>query len=97
MKLSTLIDSLQKELDERGDVIVAIQSEANPTMLVTERLDTVPVTNKHTGRKRLIIIFTIAIGGLDKPDRDTIRDCTIHKEIRDTRYCDGVVYEKGNK
>lgn len=45
----------------------------------------------------LIIIFTIAIGGLDKPDRDTIRDCTIHKEIRDTAYCDGVVYEKGNK
>ena len=30
------------------------------------------------------------------PDKDTIRDCTIHKEIRDTRYCDGVVYEKGN-
>lgn len=56
MKLSTLIDRLQKDLDERGDVTVAIQSEANPTMLVTERLDTVPVTNKHTGRKRLIIV-----------------------------------------
>jgi hypothetical protein len=56
MKLSNLIDRLQKDLDERGDVTVAIQSEANPTMLVTERLDTVPVTNKHTGRKRLIIV-----------------------------------------
>nr|DAN00380.1 MAG TPA: hypothetical protein [Caudoviricetes sp.] len=56
MKLSTLIDRLQKELDERGDAIVAIQSEASPKRLVTERLDTVPVTNKHTGRKRLIIV-----------------------------------------
>ena len=56
MKLSTLIDRLQKDLDERGDVTVAIQSEANPTMLVTERLDTVPVINKNTGRKRLIIV-----------------------------------------
>jgi hypothetical protein len=56
MKLSTLIDSLQKELDERGDVTVAIQSEANPKRLVTERLDTVPVTNKNTGRKRLMIV-----------------------------------------
>lgn len=56
MKLSTLIDSLQKELDERGDVTVAIQSEASPTMLVSERLDTVPVVNKNTGRKRLIIV-----------------------------------------
>lgn len=56
MKLSTLIDRLQKDLDERGDVTVAIQSEANPKRLVTERLDTVPVTNKNTGRKRLIIV-----------------------------------------
>lgn len=56
MKLSTLIDRLQKELDERGDVHVAVQSEANPTMLVSERLDTVPVVNKNTGRKRLIIV-----------------------------------------
>lgn len=56
MKLSTLIDQLQKDLDERGDVTVAIQSEANPKRLITERLDTVPVTNKHTGRKRLIIV-----------------------------------------
>lgn len=56
MKLSTLIDRLQKELDERGDVIVAIQSEANPKRLVTERLDTVPVINKNTGRKRLMIV-----------------------------------------
>lgn len=56
MKLSTLIDALQKDLDERGDVTVAIQSEANPKRLVTERLDTVPVINKNTGRKRLIII-----------------------------------------
>ena len=56
MKLSTLIDALQKELDERGDVTVAVQSEANPKKLVTERLDTVPVTNKNTGRKRLIIV-----------------------------------------
>lgn len=56
MKLSTLIDQLQKELDERGDVIVAIQSEANPKRLITERLDTVPVINKNTGRKRLIIV-----------------------------------------
>ena len=45
----------------------------------------------------LIIIFTVATGGLDKPDRDTIRDCTIHKEIRDTAYCNGVQYEKANK
>ena len=56
MKLSTLIDRLQKELDERGDVHVAVRSEANPTMLVSERLDTVPVVNKNTGRKRLIIV-----------------------------------------
>ena len=56
MKLSTLIDRLQKDLEERGDVTVAIQSEANPKRLVTERLDTVPVTNKNTGRKRLIIV-----------------------------------------
>ena len=56
MKLSTLIDSLQKELDERGDVDVAIQSEANPRRLVTQRLDTVPVINKNTGEKRLIIV-----------------------------------------
>nr|DAV90729.1 MAG TPA: hypothetical protein [Caudoviricetes sp.] len=56
MKLSTLIDSLQKELDERGDVTVAIRSEANPRPLVTERLDTVPVINKNTGKKRLIIV-----------------------------------------
>ena len=56
MKLSTLIDALQKELDERGDVTVAIQSEVNPRRLVTERLDTVPVINKNTGRKRLIIV-----------------------------------------
>ena len=56
MKLSTLIGSLQQELDERGDVIVAIQSEANPRRLVTERLDTVPVVNERTGRKRLIIV-----------------------------------------
>ena len=56
MKLSTLIDSLQKELDERGDVTVAIQSEANPRRLVTQRLDTVPVINKNTGEKRLIIV-----------------------------------------
>lgn len=56
MKLSTLIDRLQKDLDERGDVTVAIQSEANPRRLVTERLDTVPVINKNTGRKRLMIV-----------------------------------------
>lgn len=56
MKLSTLIDALQKDLDERGDVDVAIQSEANPRRLVTERLDTVPVINKNTGEKRLIIV-----------------------------------------
>ena len=56
MKLSTLIDALQKDLDERGDVIVAVQSEANPRRLVTERLDTVPVINKNTREKRLIIV-----------------------------------------
>lgn len=56
MKLSTLIDALQKDLDERGDVTVAVQSEANPRRLVTERLDTVPVINKNTGEKRLIIV-----------------------------------------
>jgi hypothetical protein len=56
MKLSTLIDALQKDLDERGDVDVAIQSEANPRRLVTQRLDTVPVINKNTGEKRLIIV-----------------------------------------
>lgn len=56
MKIATLIDRLQKELDERGDVTVAIQSEANPKRLITERLDTVPVINKNTGRKRLIIV-----------------------------------------
>lgn len=56
MKLSTLIDALQKDLDERGDVTVAVQSEANPRRLVTERLDTVPVINKHTGEKRLTIV-----------------------------------------
>jgi hypothetical protein len=56
MKLSTLIDVLQNELDERGDVIVAIRSEANPRALVTERLDIVPVINKNTGRKRLMIV-----------------------------------------
>lgn len=56
MKLSTLIDALQKDLDERGDVTVAVQSEANPRRLVTERLDTVPVINKNTGEKRLTIV-----------------------------------------
>lgn len=33
----------------------------------------------------------------DELDRDVVRDCTLHEEIRDTAYCDGVVYEKGNK
>jgi hypothetical protein len=56
MKIATLIDALQKDLDERGDVDVAIQSEANPRRLVTQRLDTVPVINKNTGEKRLIIV-----------------------------------------
>jgi hypothetical protein len=51
-----LIDALQKDLDERGDVTVAVQSEANPRRLVTERLDTVPVINKNTGEKRLTIV-----------------------------------------
>lgn len=56
MKLSTLIASLQRDLDTRGDVDVAIQSEANPRRLVTKRLDTVPVINKNTGEKQLIIV-----------------------------------------
>lgn len=56
MKLSTLIASLQRDLDTRGDVDVAIQSEANPRRLVTQRLDTVPVINKNTGEKQLIIV-----------------------------------------
>jgi hypothetical protein len=56
MKLSTLIASLQRDVDTRGDVDVAIQSEANPRRLVTQRLDTVPVINKNTGEKQLIIV-----------------------------------------
>lgn len=56
MKLSTLIASLQRDLDTRGDVDVAIQSEANPRRLVTQHLDTVPVINKNTGEKRLTIV-----------------------------------------
>jgi hypothetical protein len=42
--------------DTRDCVTVAIQSEANPRRLVTKRLDTVPVINKNTGEKRLIIV-----------------------------------------
>ena len=56
MKLSTLIASLQCDLDTHGDVDVAIQSEASPRRLVTKRLDTVPVINQNTGEKKLIIV-----------------------------------------
>lgn len=56
MKLSTLIDALQHELAEFGDVDFVIQSEAPEETRVTESLFTVPVINKNTGRKRLIII-----------------------------------------
>lgn len=30
------------------------------------------------------------------PDSETVRDCTIHKELRNTEYCDGVDYENGD-
>ena len=45
------------------------------------------------------IVYACGVGIVfcDTPDKDVTRDCTIHKEIRDTAYCEGVVYEKGTK
>nr|DAP45918.1 MAG TPA: hypothetical protein [Caudoviricetes sp.] len=91
MKLSTLIASLQRDLDTRGDVDVAI------LLAAATHDETNGDSTPFFIWAYLVYAFGVGIVLCDTPDKDVTRDCTIHKEIRDTRYCDGVVYEKGNK